>query len=419
MEKYTIDYLKKNGLIAYEYVRGSHAYGTNVETSDKDIGGVFICPKDMIMGLRMGYVEQVDDERHDTVYYELGRWIELLMKSNPTALESLFVPTDCIIGDVHPAVQLILDNRDKFITKQCLDPLLGYSFNQIKKAKGLKKKINIPEDFQRKDILDFCYTFKGQGSQPIKDFLKEHNLDQKYCGLVNIPNMKDMFGVYYDFAAYFKFEFLDKGIYKELTLDNFWNWCTDMKFRTINSDKFMGYEYCVESYNRINNKEFFHYSGIVHPDEITKSNTVRLSSIPKGELPICFMEYNKDAYASHCNDYKEWVEWKKNRNPVRYENNKGHNYDSKNLMHTVRLMEMGIELAEGKGFNIRRTGDDVKHLLAIRNHEIPYADIMKEAEDLKARFDQIVKNTVLPEKIDQDYVNDLLLKAHELAYETL
>lgn len=405
MEKLTIDYLKQHNMIAYEYIRGSHAYGTNVETSDQDIGGVFICPPDMLMGLRENYVEQVDDERHDTVYYELGRWMELLMKSNPNALESLFVPEGCVVGDVHPAVQMILDNRDKFVTKSCLPALLGYGFAQIQRAKGLKKKINMPENFQRKDILDFCYTFKNQGSYPIKDFLKENNLDQKYCGLVNIPNMKDMYGVYYDFASYFKFENVD--------------WY-DISFQSggikYPYSKFLKDSEHDEIKKRIEDKKFFHYSGIVHPDDITKSNTVRLSSIPKGEVPICFMIYNKDAYEVHCRDYKEWLEWKTNRNPVRYENNKGHNYDSKNLMHTIRLMEMGVELAEGKGFNVRRTGDDVKHLLDIRNHVMSYEEIMKEAEDLKAKFDEAVKTTKLPEQIDTEYVNNLLLEARKIAY---
>lgn len=405
MEKLTIDYLKQHNMIAYEYIRGSHAYGTNVETSDQDIGGVFICPPDMLNGLRENYVEQVDDERHDTVYYELGRWMELLMKSNPNALESLFVPEGCIVGNVHPAVQMILDNRDKFITKACLPALLGYGFAQIQRAKGLKKKINMPENFQRKDILDFCYTFKDQGSQPIKEFLEKNNLDQKYCGLVNIPNMKDMYGVYYDFASYFKFENID--------------WY-DVSFQSggikYPYSKFLKDSEHDKIKKRIEDKKFFHYSGIVHPDDITKSNTVRLSSIPKGEVPICFMVYNKDAYEVHCRDYKEWLEWKTNRNPVRYENNKGHNYDSKNLMHTIRLMEMGVELAEGKGFNVRRTGDDVKHLLDIRNHVMSYEEIMKEAEDLKAKFDEAVKTTKLPEQIDNEYVNNLLLEARKIAY---
>ena len=54
----TIDYLRENNLIAYEYIRGSHAYGTNIkdssgnDISDIDIGGVFICPETDLYGLR-------------------------------------------------------------------------------------------------------------------------------------------------------------------------------------------------------------------------------------------------------------------------------------------------------------------------------------------------------------------------------
>ena len=88
----TIEELRKSGWIAFEYIRGSHAYGLNTETSDVDMGGVFILPNDYLMGLRSHYIEQVSDDKNDTVYYELGRWVELLMKANPTALESLFIP---------------------------------------------------------------------------------------------------------------------------------------------------------------------------------------------------------------------------------------------------------------------------------------------------------------------------------------
>lgn len=110
----TIDYLRENNLIAYEYIRGSHAYGTFTETSDKDIGGVFICPETDLYGLRDKYVEQVNDEKSDVVFYELGRWVELLLKSNPTSMESLFIPDDCIIGDIHPAVRHILNHKEAF-----------------------------------------------------------------------------------------------------------------------------------------------------------------------------------------------------------------------------------------------------------------------------------------------------------------
>ena len=191
----TIEELRKSGWIAFEYIRGSHAYGLNTETSDVDMGGVFILPNDYLMGLRSHYIEQVSDDKNDTVYYELGRWIELLMKSNPTALESLFIPERCIVGKVHPTVQYIIDNRDMFLTKECLNPLISYSKSQIYKCRGLNKKIVNPVT-ERKGVLDFCYTFKGQGSESISEFLSRNNLSQKYCGLVNIPNMKDVYGVY-------------------------------------------------------------------------------------------------------------------------------------------------------------------------------------------------------------------------------
>ena len=106
MKKYTIDYLREHNLIVYEYKRGSHLYHLNVETSDEDYGGVFVCPIEDLIGLRSGYVEQVSDEKNDTVFYELGRWLELLLKANPTVLESLFAPEDCIIKS-HPIIDEI------------------------------------------------------------------------------------------------------------------------------------------------------------------------------------------------------------------------------------------------------------------------------------------------------------------------
>lgn len=415
--KLTIEELRKKGWIAYEYRRGSHMYHLNTETSDIDTGGVFICPQSYLYGLRSEYPEQVSDEKNDTVFYEFGRWIELLLKSNPTALESLFAPEDCIIGDVHPAVQYVLDHKWDFVSKECFKTFYGYAVSQIGKARGLNKKIVNPVE-KRLDILDFCYTFKNQGSQPIKEFLAENHLDQKYCGLVNIPSMRDTYGVYYDFAAYFKFEVYDKDkeFWEENFDDeNFQNWCFDMRFRTAFSDKFMDYDYCIKTYERVVNREFFGYSGIVHPDELEKSNEVRLSSIPKGEKPICFMTYNKDAYTCHCRDYKEYKEWEEKRNPVRYEGNLGHNYDAKNVMHCMRLVRMAKELAQGKGFNVVRTWDR-DYLLDIRNHKFEYEDVMEQLEKEKAEMEEAIKSCTLPDYVDIEKVNNLLIEARKSLY---
>ena len=393
----TIDELRNSGLIAYEYKRGSHMYHLNTETSDEDFGGVFFCPKKMLLGLRGRYEEQVSDSKSDVVFYEFGRWLELLLKSNPTVLEGLFAPEDCIVGEVHPAVRKILDNRELFLSKECFKTFYGYAVSQISKARGLNKKIVNPVT-ERKDILDFCYTFNDQGSLPIKKFLAENGLDQKYCGLVNIPNMSDgdssIYGVYYDFAAYFKFENID--------------WARDWYNGNSPYKKFFpSVSEQLSMQKRIEDKEFFHYGGIVHPDEIEKSNTVRLSSVPKGEKPICFMAYNKNGYMRHCRDYKDYKEWEKNRNPVRYESNLGHNYDAKNVMHCMRLVRMAKELAQGKGFNVVRTWDR-DYLLDIRNHKFEYEDVMAQLEKEKLEMEEAIKSCTLPEKVDFDKVNDLL-----------
>jgi predicted nucleotidyltransferase len=390
----TIEEVKERGLLAYEFVRGSTLYNTNIEgISDVDYGGVYIVPTETLLGLPENYEPQVSDEKHDTTYYELGRWVELLMKANPNALESLFAPRDKVVGDIHPAIQLIIDNRDLFVTKECFNSLTGYAVSQIKKCRGLNKKCVQPV-LERKDVLDFCYTFKGQGSQSMKEFLAEHGLDQKYCGLVNIPNMKDVYGVYYDFAAHWKFEKNNINILLQAYKLGYTN-TSDIE----------------EISDRYYDEVFFGYSGIVHPDG--KSNEVRLSSIPKGEKPICFMTYNQNGYESHCRKYKEYQEWVEKRNPIRYESNLKSNYDCKNVMHCVRLLHMGKELAEGRGFNVVRTWDR-DFLLDIRNHKYEYEYIMDYVENLFEDMKQKIETCSLPETVNKDKVNELLIQARKI-----
>jgi hypothetical protein len=408
-----------NGALAYKYLRGSWSHGIGVEgKSDYDYGGVYIAPIETILGLRSNYEEQVQDKKGDEVYYELGRWFELLLKSNPTALESLFIDKKFVIGEVHPIIQNIINNREKFLSKDAFNPLVGYAVQQIKRATGYNKKCNIPEDFQRKDILDFCYTFKDQGSQPIKDFLKEHKLDQKYCGLVKIPNMCDgnssIYGVYYDFAAYWHFE--NKAEEAENEMRNY------ALSDGHEEGKWVEFFYGMDGFQnfnsirgRIKDKEFFGYSGIVHPNEIYKSNDVRLSSIPKGEVPICTMTYNKNAYERHCREYKDWTEWKKNRNEIRYSDNKGYNFDAKNMCETVRLIHTGIELARAGESNVERTWDrDL--LLNIKNHKVSYDEISAYVKAKKEEFDALLVKSTLPEHIDYNEVNELLIGIRKKIY---
>lgn len=375
-------------MIAYKYMAGSYSQNLYTEgISDIDFHGVYFTDFTKLIGLGNDYEEEVSDEKHDETYHEFGKWMNLLSKGNPNALESLFVPEGMVVGDIHPAIQEVLKNRDKFVSKEVVKSLSGYAFNQIKKARGLGKKIVNPVT-ERKDVLDFCYTFKNQGSQPIKEFLAEHHLDQRYCGVVNIPNMKDTYGVYYDWAAYYKFE------NDHISWDCHWE--TDF-----------GIDYPSVT-DRIERREFFKYSGIVYPEDIEKSNEIRLSSIPKGERPICFMTYNKDAYTCHCREYKEYQEWVEKRNQKRYSKAVEAGYNQKNMCHCVRLLTMAKEISEGKGFNLWRT-DDRDFLMGIKNGDYTYEYLIDYAEKLLADVNENLPKSNLPDEVDKDFVNNLTI----------
>lgn len=169
MKKYTFDIVRKSGNLLYEYIRGSQAYGTSLPTSDVDMCGVYICDPDVLYGIQSGYEEQIADAKNDIVWYEIGRYISLLISSNPNMLESLYIPDRCVVYE-HPIIRELKQNRDMFLTQECFKSFIGYAIEQIKKARGLNKKCVNPIT-ERKTPIDFCYTFKEQGTTPIKNFL--------------------------------------------------------------------------------------------------------------------------------------------------------------------------------------------------------------------------------------------------------
>ena len=153
------------------------------------------------------------------------------------------------------------------------------------------------------------------------------------------------------------------------------------------------------------------YKGVMGEDG--ESNTVRLSSVEKDVEPICHISYNETGYTKHCTDYRNYQNWVKNRNQVRYESNLNSNYDSKNVSHCVRLLHMGKELVEGKGFNVVRTWDR-DFLIDIRNHKYEYEEIMSYVENLMEDVNSKIESCKLPETVDKDKINELLIKARNL-----
>ena len=405
----TIKEVEEKGLVAYKYIRGSALYGTMIEGSDVDTSGVYIAPIEEILGFDETYQAQVSDEKHDNTYYEIKRWLQLLCQSNPNALESLFIPKDKIIGDVHPAIQIILDNREIFLTKQCFKSFYGYATEQIKRARGLNKKIVNPVTV-KKGVLDFCYVPYKQGSIKVEQWLENNGLKQRYCALVPVPNMRELYSLYYDFGTHIICEY-GVDLRKEEEIDKLSNRLQDETTMSEEDKKFVASleKYC--EYKSIYEIIPSGYKGIV--SENAESNEVRYESIPIGKMPITYMSYNKDGYVKHCKDYREYKEWENKRNPIRYQSNLNKNYDSKNVMHCVRLMHMAYEIATGQGFNVDRTEIDRDFLLDIRNHKYEYDYLINYLDEFKKKMEDAMNNSTLPENVDINKVNELLISVRK------
>jgi hypothetical protein len=388
MKNITYEYLRDNNLILFETIVGSQAYGTNTPTSDEDHKFVYILPMDCILGT--GYIEQLNVTK-DITGWEIRRFLELMASNNPTVLELLNSPEDCIVSK-HPLFDIILGHKDDFITKICKDSFGGYARQQIKKAKGLDKKQNWEKDkVTRKDVLDFVYVIDGEKSIPWKVW-NNRKYDEKFCGITNVPNARDVYAVFYDDIAHDLFsEMVDE-------IDRLY---------LINHRKENGMPMG------------FGYKGLIKTGEgvnAAESNQLRLSSIPKGETPICNIIYNKDGYTMHCKDYKEYQEWLENRNEARYVETQEHGQriDGKNMMHCMRLIRMAQEIGAGKGIQVRRP--DSEYLLSIRRGEVDLETLIKEADSAIEEMDKIFDESNLPNKVNSNLVNDLLIKIRKEFY---
>lgn len=134
--------MAENNLIL-KVLTGSHLYGTNTESSDKDYVGIFIPDKDYVMGLRR--VEQVeirtnptssgrrnDKDDTDTVLYSLPKFIHLAAQNNPNITEIFFAPQKNLVF-VNDFGKRLMESYPLFISKKTKHTFLGYAFEQKRK----------------------------------------------------------------------------------------------------------------------------------------------------------------------------------------------------------------------------------------------------------------------------------------------
>ena len=73
-------------------------------------------------------------------------------------------------------------------------------------------------------------------------------------------------------------------------------------------------------------------------------------------------------------------------------------------------MHMGIEIARGEGVKVDRTNIDRDFIMNIRNGNSSYEDIISYLENKKIEMEDAMTSSTLPEKIDIEKINNLLIE---------
>src|SRR6185312_3493238 len=285
---------------------GSHAYGTNGPTSDIDVKGVCVAPREYDFGFTDTF-EQADKgfDPYDCCYYELRKFMKLAADCNPNIIELAWINDWIYVSKrwekIHAARELFLSQNAKY-------RFSGYAMAQLKRIRTHRDWITNPMEEE---------PTRTQFGLPEYTAL---SVEQRRAAESQIQKQIEAWRV--DLAE------IDDALRIGL-------------LRT--------YEDAIT--------EIAAYS----------KNDVWTAAGRKLGFDENFLEYlaQERGYRGAHQRWKQYQEWKKTRNAVRHELEEKYGYDTKHGMHLVRLMRMSQEIMRGEGVIVKRP--DAEELKAIRN----------------------------------------------------
>ena len=144
------------GNVQYETIMGSVAYGVSSDTSDMDVYGWAIPPKDDVFphlrGEIPGFGNQPKPVRavtrsttsqdhdalaghgrtYDLTIFGIVKFFNLAMENNPNIIDSLFTPVNCVLHSTRVG-NLVRENRRLFLHKGAWPKFKGYAYSQLHK----------------------------------------------------------------------------------------------------------------------------------------------------------------------------------------------------------------------------------------------------------------------------------------------
>jgi predicted nucleotidyltransferase len=141
--------------VQYETIMGSVAYGVSSDTSDVDVYGWAIPPKEDIFPHLRGeipgfgkhrprfeqYQEHHVEDRdalaghgrtYDLTIFGIVKFFALAMENNPNIIDALFTPATCVLHSTRVG-NLVRENRRLFLHKGAWPKFKGYAYSQLHK----------------------------------------------------------------------------------------------------------------------------------------------------------------------------------------------------------------------------------------------------------------------------------------------
>jgi predicted nucleotidyltransferase/uncharacterized protein YlaN (UPF0358 family) len=360
----TKEEIEKN--LIFLFIRGSHAYGLNTETSDEDFGGVCLPTKNVIYGIEKFEQDDTDwfDEKGtklDKVIYNLTKAVTLMTDCNPNMLDFLYAP-ERVIKFTTPQWQKFVDIKDEFLCIKVRWSFQGYALSQLRRLESHRgyllnppKKEPMRTDYGLSERSIFPETQCEVIARLSTDYVKEEERDNFYS---EMTQMFDKEG-----ALVFK-KYIPKEFYM-VAIDDF----------------------------KKRQKEFLHMMSSIS----TRFLKDELIDVAQNELRYLSARYN----------WKRYKDWQKSRNIKRSEMEKKAGFDCKHAVHLYRLLKMCKEIMQGKSVLVDRTNIDKDYLMEIRNGNVPFEKVLSDAEQLNKEIDVLYKNCKLPESPNFEKINKI------------